>query len=107
MATRKFYASQAWRSARYGALKRSKGKCQCCGSTHRLQVDHVKPRSKLEIPPADDGVINGTIMDVWQTPLEDVGPAGVDKGKGGKCLTCRRVTKFLRGAAARCRFGSS
>src|SRR6476646_7718596 len=40
----------------------------------------------LEIPPADDGVINGTIMDTWQVPLEDVGPAGVDKGKGGKYL---------------------
>ncbi len=40
----------------------------------------------LEIPPADDGVINGTIMDAWQLPLEDVGPAGVDKGKGGKYL---------------------
>jgi hypothetical protein len=40
----------------------------------------------LEIPPADGGVINGTIMDVWQVPLEDVGPAGVDKGKGGKYL---------------------
>ena len=38
----------------------------------------------LEIPPADDGVINGTIMDAWQMPLEDVGPAGVDAGKGGK-----------------------
>jgi hypothetical protein len=38
----------------------------------------------LEIPPADDGVINGTIMDAWQAPLEDVGPAGFDKGKGGK-----------------------
>ena len=38
----------------------------------------------LEIPPADDGVINGTIMDAWQMPLEDVGPAGVDGGKGGK-----------------------
>jgi hypothetical protein len=25
-------------------------------------------------------------MDCWQTPLEDVGPAGVDKGKGGKYL---------------------
>jgi hypothetical protein len=23
-------------------------------------------------------------MDVWQCPLEDVGPAGVDKGQGGK-----------------------
>jgi hypothetical protein len=40
----------------------------------------------LEIPPADDGVINGTVMDAWQVPLEDVGPAGVDKGKGGKYL---------------------
>jgi len=40
----------------------------------------------LQIPPADDGVINGTIMDAWQVPLEDVGPAGVDKGKGGKYL---------------------
>jgi hypothetical protein len=40
----------------------------------------------LEIPPADDGLINGTIMDVWQVPLEDVGPTGVDKGKGGRYL---------------------
>ena len=40
----------------------------------------------LEIPPADDGVINGSVMDCWQTAIEDVGPAGVDKGKGGKYL---------------------
>lgn len=40
----------------------------------------------LEIPAADDGIINGTIMDAWQMPLEDVGPAGVDEGKGGKYL---------------------
>ncbi|SEC50758.1 Uncharacterized conserved protein [Rhizobiales bacterium GAS188] len=40
----------------------------------------------LEIPPADDGVINGTVMDAWQIPLEDVGSAGVDKGEGGKYL---------------------
>ena len=40
----------------------------------------------LEIPPAHDGTIVGTVMDCWQTPLEDVGPAGVDKGKGGKYL---------------------
>jgi hypothetical protein len=40
----------------------------------------------VEIPPADGGVINGSLMDAWQTPLEDVGPAGVDKGKGGKYL---------------------
>ena len=30
--------------------------------------------------------ITGTIMDVWQAALEDVGPAGVDNGKGGKYL---------------------
>ncbi|RWA98352.1 DUF1254 domain-containing protein [Mesorhizobium sp.] len=41
----------------------------------------------LEIPPAGDtGSITGTIMDVWQAALEDVGPAGVDKGKGGRYL---------------------
>jgi hypothetical protein len=40
----------------------------------------------IEIPPADDGTINGTIMDSWQVPLEDVGPAGADRGKGGKYL---------------------
>ena len=40
----------------------------------------------IEIPPADDGVINGSVMDPWQAPLEDVGPAGVDKGAGGKYL---------------------
>jgi hypothetical protein len=41
----------------------------------------------LEIPPADEGgSITGSVMDCWQAALEDVGPAGVDKGKGGKCL---------------------
>jgi hypothetical protein len=41
----------------------------------------------LEIPPADeDGSLTGNIVDVWQAALEDVGPAGVDKGKGGKML---------------------
>jgi hypothetical protein len=38
----------------------------------------------LEIPSADEGSITGTVMDVWQCALEDVGPAGVDKGRGGK-----------------------
>ena len=40
----------------------------------------------LEIPPADEGSITGSIDDGWQNALEDVGPAGVDKGKGGKYL---------------------
>jgi hypothetical protein len=41
----------------------------------------------LEIPPADEGgSITGSVMDCWQAALEDVGTAGVDKGKGGKFL---------------------
>jgi hypothetical protein len=40
----------------------------------------------MEIPPANGGAIVGTIMDAWQTPLEDVGPAGADQGQGGKYL---------------------
>jgi hypothetical protein len=40
----------------------------------------------LDIPPADEGSITGSIDDGWQVALEDVGPAGVDKGKGGKYL---------------------
>src|SRR6185436_6078270 len=40
----------------------------------------------LEIPPADRGSITGSVDDAWQTAIEDVGPAGVDKGKGGKYL---------------------
>jgi hypothetical protein len=41
----------------------------------------------IEIPPAGDaGSITGTIMDSWQAALDDVGPAGVDKGRGGKYL---------------------
>jgi hypothetical protein len=41
----------------------------------------------LEIPPAGEGEsITGSIDEAWQTAVEDVGPAGVDKGKGGKYL---------------------
>ncbi len=46
----------------------------------------------LEIPPADDGVFNGSIMNCWQAAIEDVGPGGVDKGKGGKYASCRLAT---------------
>ena len=40
----------------------------------------------LEIPRAVGGSITGSVDDAWQTALEDVGPAGVDKGEGGKYL---------------------
>jgi hypothetical protein len=38
----------------------------------------------LEIPAAGEGSITGSVDDCWQNALEDVGPAGVDKGKGAK-----------------------
>jgi hypothetical protein len=38
----------------------------------------------IDIPPAEGGSIAGNIVDVWQMPLEDAGPEGADKGKGGK-----------------------
>jgi hypothetical protein len=41
----------------------------------------------LEIPPAaGDASITGSIDMAWQNAMEDVGPAGVDKGQGGKYL---------------------
>ena len=41
----------------------------------------------LEIPAASEGQeITGTVTDAWQVALEDVGPAGADKGEGGKYL---------------------
>jgi len=41
----------------------------------------------LEIPPTEgESVIVGSADDAWQNALEDFGPAGVDKGKGGKFL---------------------
>ena len=39
----------------------------------------------LEVPAAsENGSITGSVDDAWQTAIEDVGPVGVDKGKGGK-----------------------
>src|SRR5262245_6658261 len=38
----------------------------------------------LDIPPADDGALNGSIMNYWQAAIEDIGPGGVDKGRGGR-----------------------
>src|SRR5262245_10898834 len=39
----------------------------------------------LEVPPGDaNGSLNGNIVTVWQTSLEDVGLLGLDKGAGGK-----------------------
>jgi hypothetical protein len=41
----------------------------------------------LEVPAAGtDGSLYGQIVDAWQFTIADVGPAGLDKGKGGKFL---------------------
>ncbi|MDQ6470113.1 DUF1254 domain-containing protein [Flavobacterium sp. LHD-80] len=41
----------------------------------------------LEIPPAEGASsLTGSLDDGWQTAIEDIGPAGLDKGKGGKYL---------------------
>jgi hypothetical protein len=41
----------------------------------------------LDVPPASEkAIFFGTVIDAWQLPLVDVGPAGDDAGKGGKYL---------------------
>jgi hypothetical protein len=41
----------------------------------------------LEIPAAEGASsITGSLDDAWQTAIEDIGPAGIDKGRGGKYL---------------------
>jgi len=40
----------------------------------------------IQIPPAKGGSIAGNIVTIWQMPLEDAGPEGADRGKGGKYL---------------------
>ena len=41
----------------------------------------------IEIPPVEENVgLWGTLMDVWQRPLADVGAKGRDKGQGAKYL---------------------
>lgn len=40
----------------------------------------------MEIPPAGEGTITGSVDEGWQTAIDDVGPVGADKGKGGKYL---------------------
>jgi hypothetical protein len=41
----------------------------------------------LEIPPASERTaIFGSAINVWQVPIADMGPAGMDQGKGGKYL---------------------
>ncbi|WP_146255337.1 HNH endonuclease [Azospirillum sp. TSA6c] len=45
-----FYQSAEWKRVRYEALKRSHGRCECCGVSASmgavLNVDHIKPISR-------------------------------------------------------------
>jgi hypothetical protein len=41
----------------------------------------------LEVPAAGpDGSLYGQVVDAWQFTIADIGPSGLDKGKGGKLL---------------------
>jgi hypothetical protein len=40
----------------------------------------------IDVPPAEGGSFAANIDNIWQMPLEDAGPNGADKGKGGKYL---------------------
>jgi hypothetical protein len=41
----------------------------------------------LELPAAsEEGSVYGQVVDAWQLTIADVGPSGLDKGKGGKLL---------------------
>ena len=53
---------------------------------HALLQHRMSAPSCWRSRPPDEGSITGSIDDGWQTALEDVGPAGVDKGAGGKYL---------------------
>ncbi|MFJ2682191.1 DUF1254 domain-containing protein [Pseudomonas sp. NPDC087342] len=38
----------------------------------------------LDVPPTVGAGLFGSLVDAWEVPVSDVGPAGDDKGKGGK-----------------------
>jgi 5-methylcytosine-specific restriction endonuclease McrA len=59
-----FYASEAWKRARYAALEKADGRCECCGASKHdgasLQVDHKEPLSRrwdLRLDPSNHQVL--------------------------------------------------
>ena len=42
-----FYQSWEWKKVRYETIKMYGSSCMCCGSEHRIVVDHIKPRSRF------------------------------------------------------------
>ncbi len=50
-------------------------------------TDLRKGPAVVEVPAASaDGSLYGQVVDAWQFTIADVGPAGLDQGKGGKYL---------------------
>lgn len=50
-------------------------------------TDLQKGPAVLEVPVAGpDGSLYGQVVDAWQFTIADIGPSGVDQGKGGKLL---------------------
>ena len=58
---------------------------QCVRALCVFQLQHHGP-FVVDIPPAVEAGLFGTLLDAWQVPLADVGPEGEDKGKSGKYL---------------------
>lgn len=40
----------------------------------------------LDVPPAEGAGLFGSLLDAWQVPIADIGPAGDDRGRGAKYL---------------------
>lgn len=50
-------------------------------------ADLQKGPMVLEVPPAGpDGTLYGQVVDAWQQTIADIGPGGIDDGKGGRYL---------------------
>jgi 5-methylcytosine-specific restriction endonuclease McrA len=52
--SKSFYKSWSWLKLRYDTLRFYGAVCMCCGSTHRIVVDHIKSRRRhprLELDP--------------------------------------------------------
>jgi len=50
----------------------------------------------VEIPPAVEAGLFGSLLDAWQVPLADVGPAGEDQGKAASICCCPRISAATR-----------
>lgn len=51
-----------------------------------IATNTVNGPQVIDIPRAEGAGLFGSLNDAWQAPLADVGPAGEDKGMGGKYL---------------------